>query len=219
MGAGDAIDNNHRSISANETEAAALGLIAGVDLDCGPYYMNHLPAAVAQGLVSEAVVDAAVQRVLVHQFRLGAFDPLESSTNPYDKITLEQVGSGAHAELAREAAIQSMCLLKNDGKLLPLAKAKATKLAFLGPHANSSTALLGNDYPPGNAPIYRQTPLVAAQRRGLTVAYEPGCADGLSCATTTGFAAAVAAARAADVAIVFLGISSAFENEGHDRTY
>ena len=53
-------------------------VLAGVDLDCGPYYMNHLPAAVAQGLLSEAVVDAAALRVLVHQFKLGAFDPQES---------------------------------------------------------------------------------------------------------------------------------------------
>ena len=210
----DAIDN-HRTVSANLTEAAARALIAGVDLDCGPYYMNHLPAAVAQGLVSEAVVDAAALRVLVHQFKLGKFDPQEKSTNPYDQISLEEVGSAAHATLAQEAAIQSMTLLKNEGALLPLKK--TMKMAFLGPHANSSTDLEGNDYPPGNTAIHKQTPLVSAQRHGLNVQYAPGCAN-LGCASTAGFAAAVTAAKAADVAVVFLGISSAFENEGHDRT-
>ena len=211
----DAIDNHHTE-STNLTEAAARGLIAGVDLDCGPYYMNHLPAAVQQGLVSEAVVDAAALRVLVHQFKLGVFDPQETSTNPYDSITLEELGSAAHATLAREAAIQSMTLLKNDGGLLPL-KRVGLKLAFVGPHANSSTDLEGNDYPPGNTAIHKQTPLVSARRHGLSVQYAPGCAN-LGCASTVGFAAAVAAAKAADVAVIFLGISSAFENEGHDRT-
>ena len=208
-----AIDN-HRTASANLTEAAARGLIAGLDVDCGPYYMNHLPAAVAEGLVSEAVVDAAALRVLVHQFKLGTFDPLSTSTNPYDRINLEQVGSAEHASLAEEAAAQGMTLLKNKGGLLPLSK--GIRMAFVGPHANSSLPLLGNDYPPGNTAIESQTPLISARRHGLEVTYAPGCSD-LTCAATGGFAAAVAAAKAADVAVVFLGISSAFENEGHDR--
>ena len=82
---------------------------------------------------------------------------------------------------------------------------KAMKMAFLGPHANSSTDLEGNDYPPGNQAIRSQTPLVSAQRHGLNVQYAPGCAD-LGCASTASFSAAVAAAKAADVAVVFLGI-------------
>jgi len=70
----DAIDNNRHSMSntMNLTEAAAAGLLAGVDLDCGPYYQVHLPAAVQQGLVSEADIDDAALRVLVHHFKLGS---------------------------------------------------------------------------------------------------------------------------------------------------
>ena len=74
----------------------------------------------------------------------GSFDPFETSTNPYDSIDLSQVG--AHAGLAREAAEQAMTLLKNDGNLLPLSK--TTKLAFVGPHANSTLDLLGKQSNP-----------------------------------------------------------------------
>ncbi len=44
---------------------------------------------------------------MTHQFKLGTFDPFTTSTNPYDAIGLEEVGSKTHAALAREAAIQA----------------------------------------------------------------------------------------------------------------
>ena len=115
-----------------------------------------------------------------------------------------------------------MCLLKNDvapktrRRLLPLSP--ALKLAFIGPHANSSLDLLGNDYNQDNKAIHGQTPLRGARRAGLSVSFQPGCVDGIKCAQTSGFGAAVSAAAAADVAVVFLGISEQVENEGRDRT-
>jgi beta-glucosidase-like glycosyl hydrolase len=101
----DAIDS-HRMYSSNLTAAAAAGLLAGVDIDCGPYYQAHLPAAVEQGLISEADIDVAALRILTHQFKLGTFDPFASSKNPYDAIGLEEIGSEAHQALSRESAIQ-----------------------------------------------------------------------------------------------------------------
>jgi hypothetical protein len=107
-----------------------------------------------------------------------------------------------------------MTLLRNEGGLLPISK--SAKLAFVGPHANSTLDLLGNDYPPGNRAVFAESPLAAALRLNLAVQYAPGC-DDLNCANAGKFPAAVAAAKAADVVVVFLGISSGFENEGHDR--
>ncbi len=105
-------------------------------------------------------------------------------------------------------------MLKNDNGLLPLSK--SAKLAFVGPHANSTLDLLGNDYPPGNRAVFAESPLAAALRLSLAVQYAPGCSN-LNCANADGFPAAVAAAKTADIVVVFLGISSGFENEGHDR--
>ena len=67
----DAIDVHHAD-SSSLTAAAAAGLLAGVDIDCGPYYQAHLPSAVDKGLVSEADIDSAAVRILTHQFKLGA---------------------------------------------------------------------------------------------------------------------------------------------------
>ena len=196
--------------------AAAMAMNAGVDLDCGPFYGSFLPRAVRQGLVAEATVDTAAKRVLEHQMRLGTFEhAVGSKLSKFDAIPLSVVGSQAHSELAYEAAVQSMTLLKNHGGLLPLSV--GLKIAISGPHANSTLDLLGNDYMKDNQQVLSNTPLLAAKRRGLKLTYSKGCASGLSCADDSGFAAAVSDAKAADVAVVFLGLSEAFENEGHDR--
>lgn len=175
------------------------------------YYEVHLAQAVAKGLVDERSVDVAATRVLAHQIKLGLFD----AKTPFSSLDLSEVGAPQHAALALEAALQSAVLLQNPGNLLPISP--TSRIAFLGPHANSTLDLLGNDYMKDNQAVLRESALDAATRRGLKVSYTPGCAD-LGCASTEGIAAAIASAESADVAVVFLGLSEQFENEGHDRT-
>ena len=120
-------------------------------------------------------------------------------------------------------------------------------LAFIGPHANTSLGLLGN-YFGGNSLVFEQTPLVSARRAGVAqeVTYAPGvpCFNVTHsgsrkepyplCVTTdtpvrTHIAAAVAAAREAEAAVLFLGIAAVnnsgpcdamagVEGEGCDRS-
>jgi len=104
-----------------------------------------------------------------------------------------------------EAAVQSMVLLKNEGGLLPLAK--GAKLAILGPHFNSTQDLL-SDYSPGH--WWAHSPLMAAQ--ALDKAGEISLVGGAQGCTlegtnTSGIAAAVALAKAADVAVIFVGLT------------
>lgn len=63
-------------------------------------------------------------------------------------------------------------LLKNEGGMLPLSP--KAKVAFLGPHANSTLALLGN-YHGDNHFVYAHSALMEAKARGLDVVYERGC--------------------------------------------
>jgi len=104
-------------------------------------------------------------------------------------------------------------VLKNEGKLLPL-DPKA-KVAVLGPHFNS-TVEFQSIYFGENKHVLRQSPLAAFKRRGVNVVGSAMGCDYTWCNTTEGFPDAVAAAKAADVAVVFIGLWLQ-ENEGWDR--
>ena len=82
-------------------QAAADGVNAGCDLECGDAYRN-LDKAVQQGLVSEATIDKSVKRLFEARIRLGMFDP--PGTGPWDHIGMSVVDSPAHRRLALKAA-------------------------------------------------------------------------------------------------------------------
>jgi beta-glucosidase len=121
-------------------QAVALAVKAGTDLSCGPEYAS-LPFAVENRLLSSADVDLAVKRLFEARFRLGMFDPPESV--PWSRLTLADNDTPAHRQLAREAARESIVLLKNDRNTLPL-KSSVKSIAVVGPNADSLPVLLGN---------------------------------------------------------------------------
>ena len=204
------------------TALAALG--AGTDVNCGPFYKVWLGGLLANGTVPRALVQAAVARLYTSAVLLGVLDPL--AAQPYAALGRESIDTAAHRALALEAAEASLVLLKNEGALLPLAR--GARLAFLGPHANSSQALLSN-YHGDNVLVDSNTPLLEAQRQGLSVAYARGCNicdavpagfPNMPCTRAgdaSGIPAAVAAAAAADVAVLFLGLDQTSEAENFDR--
>jgi len=213
----DAINNIEQHLPGIEPEAAAaFAMNGGVDLDCGPFYQNFLAPAVTHGLVSKDTVMAASVRVLEHQIALGTFD----ATTPYDDVSLREVGSADHAALARESAAQSIVLLKNDRHYLPLPPSDVS-VAVIGPHSRTTTELLGAYANSDNRAVQNNTMLIGAQRRlGIKhVTWAQGCSgpQPLDCPDKSGFAAATAAAKKADIAVVFLGISNHYEGEGRDR--
>ena len=90
----------------------------------------------------------------------------------YPLIQPDQVDSAANRAAALTAAEESIVLLKNDGCLLPLAA--SAKVAFIGPHANSTQALLSN-YFGRNTLVDSHSPLQAAVAAGMHVTYTAGC--------------------------------------------
>ncbi len=151
--------------SKDRKTAAADAVNAGVDLECGGEQIlkQNLPDALKAGLVTQEAIDRAAYRMLRARFRLGMFDPPEMV--PYLKIPGDVVGSKEHSELARQAARESMVLLKNtaaDGKpLLPLDAGKIKSIAVVGPNAN--IARFG-DYS-GSPVIEPVTPLMGIRNR------------------------------------------------------
>ncbi|KAF8507443.1 glycoside hydrolase family 3 protein [Gautieria morchelliformis] len=207
----DAVDNifNGHNFTATLPEAAAVALKAGTDVDCGTTYSQQLPAALNQSLVTVADLQKALTRQYASLVRLGYFD--SAASQPYRQLDFSNVNTAEAQQLAYQAAIEGIVLLKNDGTL-PL-KNNIKKLAIIGPWGNATTQMQGNYQ--GIAP-FLVSPLQAAQTAGFRVTFELG--TGISGTSTSGFAAAVAAAKAADAVIYAGGIDNSIEAEGHDRT-
>lgn len=124
-------------VATDLEDAARQAVAAGVDweLPDGQAYRT-LTAQVRAGKVDIALIDRAVARILTFKFRAGLFE------NPYGDARLAQriTGDAGARKLALEAARKSLCLLKNEGGALPLAKAGGA-IAVIGP--NAAIARLG----------------------------------------------------------------------------
>ena len=129
--------HEHHRVTSNARESAALALKSGCDLNCGNTYL-HILAAYEEGLVTEAEITQAAERLLTTRFLLGLFEGSE-----YDKIPYEVVECKEHRELSKQTALKGAVLLKNDG-ILPLRKGAQKSLGVIGPNANSRRALQGN---------------------------------------------------------------------------
>lgn len=123
-----------------EAEASALAVKAGTDLTCGSEYAS-LIQAVKDGLITEAQIDVSLKRLLTARFRLGMFDPPEMV--PYAHIPFSENDSPEHRQLALKTARESMVLLKNAKRTLPLRK-DLKSIAVIGPNADAPEVLWGN---------------------------------------------------------------------------
>ena len=199
------------AVAADRGEAAALALIAGIDVELpsGDAYSEPLAEMVRTGALDEAYVDRAVLRTLAQKEALGLLEPDAFAEDAPAAIDLDPP---EHQALARKLAERSIILLSNDG-VLPLSGAKPGRVAVIGPNANRPEALQGcysfanhvlahfPEYPIG---IEIPTVFGALQARfAKELTLVPGCA--VEGADTSGIAAAVATATDADVAIVVVG--------------
>src|SRR4030095_11708559 len=112
----------------------------GTDLTCGSEYPT-LVEAVKKGMISEAEIDTSVKRLLTARFRLGQFDPPEMV--PYARIPFSQNDTDEHRQLALKTARESIVLLKDANRTLPLKK-DLKSIAVIGPNADSPEVLWGN---------------------------------------------------------------------------
>jgi beta-glucosidase len=138
-GAIDDIYLRHHFVKT-EAEASAISVKAGTDLTCGKEYTS-LVKAVKEGLISESEIDVSVKRLMRTRFRLGMFDPPEMVK--YAQIPFSKNDSSAHRALSLKTARESIVLLKNENKTLPLRKEIKT-IAVIGPNADAPDVLLGN---------------------------------------------------------------------------
>jgi beta-glucosidase len=165
---GGLLDLHH--IVNNRVESAAEAINNGLDVIFQTEYKHHIPLlkAFKDGLIPEDVINTAVRRILKVKFELGLFE------NPYvDSEEAAKVnGSQAHFELARNAALESLVLLKNENEVLPLNN-KITSIAVLGQDAIECR--LGGYSGPGVSRISILQGIKESAGPDTKVYYEKGC--------------------------------------------
>lgn len=116
----------------------------GLDLDCGignlNYYMNYTESAVKLGKMRESDIDNALKNLYTLLMRVGFFDNIPA----YESLGVNDICTKDNIELAADAARQALVLLKNEDNTLPLDSKKFKNIALIGPHANSTKAMIGN---------------------------------------------------------------------------
>jgi beta-glucosidase len=199
--------------AADAKGAAQKGISAGVNMEMvSTTYWDHGKALIDGNQLDSKVVDQAVREILRIKFRLGLFDARGQST------PAAATASTADAlETAKRLAAESLVLLKNQNRTLPLAKSIG-KVAVIGPLADSGRDQLGT-WAMGEPDTVR-TPL-GALRQALgenRVLYAPGLKNSRD-NSHDGFAAAVQAARGADAVLLFLGEEASLSGEASARAF
>ncbi|MFJ6931637.1 beta-glucosidase [Streptomyces nigra] len=204
-------------------DAAGTALTAGVDVELPTVKTFGAPLveAVTEGRVPEEIVDRALRRVLTQKAHLGLLDPDWSPVPPaLDGADLDDAEAlrgridldrAANRELARRIADQAVVLLGNDGTL-PLTRPR--RIALVGPNAAEPTAVLGcysfplhvgvqhPEFPVGlELPTLQDTLTAEFPDAEITAVRGTGVDDG----DLSGLAAAVEAARDAEVVVAVLG--------------
>jgi beta-xylosidase len=187
-------------------EAAALALEAGIDIELPSTnaYGQPLLEALAAGLVEEKTVDTALIRVLRQKCELGLLDPGWSPVEPAD-VDLDAPEARA---LALRIAQRSVVLLANDGTL-PLQP--GARLVVVGPRADTFEAMLGCYSFPMHVLVHHPEVdaglSIPTVREALAGSFDVTYALGVPVVggTDEEIAAAVEAARGADICVVALG--------------
>ncbi|MEO8616697.1 MAG: glycoside hydrolase family 3 N-terminal domain-containing protein [Luteolibacter sp.] len=204
---------NHGT-AGTDADAALQSINAGVDMDMvSELFMIELPELVKSGAISEKKIDAAVMRILESKWELGLFsDPFARC----DEDRAKQIFMNPHhREIARQAARESIVLLKNDNRLLPLEKRGI--IALIGPLADSRRDMLGCWAAAGDETV-AASPLDGLQEAvgsEATVIHARG--SGILIGGDDLLKEAICVAESADVIILVLGESWQMNGEAASR--
>lgn len=180
-------------------------LNAGLNLEMPPSNTdNQIVAAVKDGRIPATQLDEMAQ---------GMID-LVAKARPAMSRDGYRYDVDAHNEVARQAAVESMVLLKNEDATLPVAK--GAKIAVIGEFARTPR------YQGAGSSLINPTKLTsfldAIEERGVAADFAPGFTLDDAAQDPALTEQAVTAAQQADVVLLFLGLPAAYESEGFDRT-
>ncbi|MBQ9358412.1 MAG: glycoside hydrolase family 3 C-terminal domain-containing protein, partial [Abditibacteriota bacterium] len=195
-------------------ESAGKALRAGCDLNCGYAYSN-LAKAVAEGWVTEEEITRACERLMTTRLKLGLF----ADDDPYADIPYDVVDCPEHREAALLAAEESVTMVLNRDKFLPLNPNLLKSIAVIGPNAADAFVLLGNY---NGFPSHAVTVLEAVEDAApetCRVWYARGCFRGAVndfMHDNGGITEAVSVAERSDLVVLAVGLDSTIEGEEGD---
>ena len=202
---------NH-GVAADEKQATLMATMAGVNMDMeSNAYAKCLEGLVVNELVDEELIDELVVEILNVKFDLGLF-------NEPQKTIVSVPSLESKLELAKQLALESVVLLKNDQELLPLDSEATDSIAVIGPLADDGYEQMGTWVFDGDAKR-SQTVLEALLKRkgfGLDVQY----VQALKTTRThdqSGFENALNIARKCDIVLLVMGEESILSGEAHCR--
>ncbi|MEH6585153.1 MAG: glycoside hydrolase family 3 N-terminal domain-containing protein [Halioglobus sp.] len=200
--------------TANDEEAVLEATNAGINMEmASSLYKEHIPNLIAQGKVDALALDALVFNILKLKFELGLFE------NPYTNPEhFPQLVNADYLQAAKDAAIRSCVLLKNDQHILPLSRDELSSVAVIGPLADDGYEQLGTWVFDGEA-HHSHTCLQAVHHlvgQNLDVRWAQGMQSS-RCRDDGGHQEAIQLAQDSDVAIMFMGEESILSGEAHCR--
>ena len=222
---------NKHGVAADMKDAVRQSIQAGLNVKTNftrpEDFILPLRELVKEGKVSMATLNDRVRDVLRVKFLVGLFDhPYIGDVNRTKAV----VNSAAHQAVALRAAHESLVLLKNEKNVLPLSK-QIKSIAVIGPNADDQKL---TQYRYGPSAVESVTVLQGIKNllgSNVQVNYAKGCEvvdehwpetevlpEPLSSSEQAGIAAAVEAARRAEVAVVVLGDSRRTVGESASRT-
>ncbi|MBN2000039.1 beta-glucosidase BglX [candidate division KSB1 bacterium] len=194
-------------------EVALKSMKAGVNMEMvSTTYATELEKLITEGLIPEKLLNESVANILRIKFRLGLFDHPVS-----DGSRQSEIFHPDFLKLAKQAALQSVVMLKNDNNSLPLSGDKT--IAVIGPLADSPVDQMGMWTMDGRSED-TQTPLSAIKEKigENHVKYAPGLKTSRT-VDKAGFEDAVKAAEASDAVVLFLGEEQILSGEAKCRAF
>ncbi len=193
-------------IAKTEAEACAIAIKAGLNVECGNTF-RAMKEAIDQHLLTEADLDHALLPLMMTRLKLGILQ--KDDECPYNHISEDVICSEPNIQLSKQAAVESMVLLKNNG-VLPLKKDIHT-LFVTGAGAADAFWLMGNYFGISNRYCTYLQGIVSKVSNGTAVNYRPGGLE--SAPTRNSINWAVDEAAGAEVTIIVMGNNGNLEGE------
>ncbi|CAM1342313.1 glycoside hydrolase family 3 N-terminal domain-containing protein [Tenacibaculum amylolyticum] len=193
----------------DEKHAAKIGINAGLNMEMtSQSYEKYVKELLQEGKITENQINSLVADILRVKFRMGLFENSKRAQDDSGKLYTEN-----HLQLAKEAAIKSSVLLKNEGNLLPLNKNK--KIVIIGPLANKPREQLGTWTFDGDK-THTKTPVTTFQQNNVDFTFVEGLTFSRDIAENQ-FQKAINAAKQSDFIIFIGGEEAILSGEAHSR--